>query len=138
MSLDALDRLRAGDCPWLLDSALCLPGLGRYSFAGVDPYLVLRVRGPRVEIECRRAVYRGLATGRHVFEIGALEAIRGLLPPVPATSPPVPFAGGAVGYLGYELAEQFDAHVLRARDDLGLPDATLLFVDAVVAFALPD
>jgi aminodeoxychorismate synthase component I len=133
-ALDALERLRDGSHPWLLDSALRLPGLGRFSFAGVDPYLILRARGPRVEIECRRAVYPGLATGHHAFEIGALEAIRSLLPPVPSTSPPVPFAGGAVGYLGYELAEQFDAHVLRARDDLGLPDALLLFVDAVAAF----
>jgi len=135
-ALDAFQRLRAGACPWLLDSALRMPRFGRFSFAGADPYLVLRARGRSVEIECRRAVYPGLTPGRHTIEAGALDAIRSLLPPRPATSPPVPFAGGAVGYLGYELAEQFDAHVLRARDDLGLPDALLLFVDAVAAFDL--
>ncbi|HEY5658743.1 MAG TPA: aminodeoxychorismate synthase component I [Myxococcota bacterium] len=133
-ALDAYARLRAGYCPWLLDSALRVKKLGRYSFVGADPYLVLRVRGRALEVECRRAVHPGLTVGCRTEEGSALEAIRSLLPPSPATSPPVPFAGGAVGYLGYELAQQFDAHVLRARDDLGLPDAQLLFVDSLLAF----
>jgi len=132
--VDSFERLRAADCPWLLDSVLRVPELGRFSFAGADPYLLLRARGERVEIECRRAVYPALVPGHHVFAAPALEAIRQLLFVPGPTSPPVPFAGGAVGYLGYELAAQFDAHVLCAPDDLGLPDALFLFVDAVLAF----
>jgi aminodeoxychorismate synthase component I len=132
--LDAYERLRSGSHPWLLDSALRVPGLGRFSFAGADPYLILRVRGPELELDCRRAIHPGLALGRRTAETPALDAIRKLLPGPPSSSPPVPFAGGAVGYFGYELAQQFDAHALHARDDLELPDALLLFVDALLAF----
>jgi aminodeoxychorismate synthase component I len=132
--LDAYERLRAGPYPWLLDSALRVRELGRFSFAGVDPYLVLRIRGRQLELDCRRAIHPGLVPGRRTEEVSALDAIRSLLPRPPSTSPPVPFAGGAVGYFGYELAQQFDAHALRARDDLELPDALLLFVDSLLAF----
>jgi len=132
--LDAYERLRAGSHPWLLDSALRVRELGRFSFAGADPYLILRVRGARLELDCRRAVHPGLTPGRRTADAPALDAIRELLPRPPSTSLPVPFAGGAVGYFGYELAQQFDAHALHARDDLELPDALLLFVDALLAF----
>jgi aminodeoxychorismate synthase component I len=132
--LEAYERLRAGRYPWLLDSALRVQDLGRFSFAGVDPYLVLRIRGRKLDLDCRRAIHPGLVPGRRTEEASALDTIRSLLPTSPSTSPPVPFAGGAVGYLGYELAPQFDAHVLRARDDLELPDALLLFVDSLLAF----
>lgn len=132
--LDAFERLRGAAYPWLLDSALREPHLGRYSFLGADPYLVMRVRGHRVEVECRRPVYAGLLSGRHTVEAAAFDVLRTLLPPPPSSAPAYPFAGGVVGYLGYELAEQFDAHTLRARDDLELPDAVFLFVDALLAF----
>jgi aminodeoxychorismate synthase component I len=132
--LDAYERLRAGSHPWLLDSALRVRELGRFSFVGADPYLVLRVRGSQLELDCRRAVHPGLVPGRRTVDAPALDGIRKLLPRPPSTSPPVPFAGGAVGYFGYELAQQFDAHALHARDDLELPDALLLFVDALLAF----
>ena len=59
----ALERMRGADAPWLLESALAMPGFGRFSFAGADPYLILRCRGLELEIECRRAVYEGLAVG---------------------------------------------------------------------------
>ena len=40
--LDLFERLRGDPFPWLLDSALPSARLGRHSFAGSDPYLVLR------------------------------------------------------------------------------------------------
>jgi para-aminobenzoate synthetase component 1 len=132
--LDAFERLRRDHCPWLLDSALQSPRLGRYSFVGADPYLVLRARGPRIELDCRRAVHPGLVPGRHVIEGPVLPTLRRLIPAAPASGASLPFVGGAVGYLGYELAEQLDVHRLHGRDDLGLADVVLLFVDALVGF----
>ncbi len=128
------ERLRGEHAPWLLESALPLPEIGRFSFAGADPYLVLRARGLALELECRRAVHGGLVPGVTSSVGPTLPALRALMPAAPPCDPGIPFCGGAVGVFGYELAEQLDVHRLHGTDDLGLPDAVWLFVDAIVAF----
>ena len=133
-ALEILATLRAAPYPWLLDSALPSE-LGRFSFAGADPYLVVRGSGPETEIECLRAVRPGLSPGRSAVTGDPLDVARQLMPEPPSRVEPVelPFLGGAVGYLGYELAEQFDVHHFSSIDDLRLPDLYLLFVDRFVA-----
>jgi len=130
----ALERLRAAGAPWLLESALPLSGSGRFSFAGADPYLILRARGLDLSIECRRAVYEGLTIGSTRERGPALAALRARLPAAPPDDCALPFCGGAVGVFGYELAEQLDVHALHGADDLALPDAVWLFVDALIGF----
>jgi aminodeoxychorismate synthase component I len=133
--LELFERLRADPFPWLLDSALPSERLGRYSFAGADPYLVLRARGSSVELDCRRAVRPGLEPGRAVFDADPLDVLRALLPSPPARAPgAAPFVGGAVGYLGYELVEWIEEIGLGGVDDLGLPDLCVLFVDRLLSF----
>jgi len=137
--LAAVEALRADGGAWLLESALPGHPLSRFSFAGADPYAVLRgwaqPAGPRVEITCTRDVRPDLRVGRRVRHVPTLEALRELLPPPPqGAAYALPFIGGAVGWLGYELAQDLDRVSLRAADDLGLPDAALLFVDRLAAF----
>ena len=136
--LARFEALRARPYPWLLDSSLPSPRLGRWSFAGADPYAVLRVRGEDCELECLRAVRRGLRVGLQRLRADPLALLRALAPPLPegALAAAPPFVGGAVGYFGYELAGRFEALPLRAEDDLGLPDAVLLLVDRVLAHDL--
>jgi para-aminobenzoate synthetase component 1 len=131
---EVFEKLRSGSYPWLLHSAL-VAERGRFSFAGADPYLVVRGRGSEIEVECLRAARPGLAVGRREASGDLMEALRGLFPEPPSTSTPgdLPFIGGAVGYLGYELAGQFDVHHFRGLDDLQLPDLYLLFVDRFFA-----
>jgi aminodeoxychorismate synthase component I len=127
-------KLRSGAYPWLLDSALASER-GRFSFAGADPYLVVRGRGSEIEVECLRAARPGLTRGRRSASGDLLGMVRGLFPESLSALAPVdlPFLGGAVGYLGYELAGQFDVHHFRGLDDLQLPDLYLLFVDRFIA-----
>ncbi len=131
---EVFEKLRSGSYPWLLHSALASER-GRFSFAGADPYLVVRGRGSEIEVECLRAVRPGLVVGRREASGDLLEVVRGLFPEPPSASTPtgIPFIGGAVGYLGYELADQFDVHHFRGLDDLRLPDLYLLFVDRFFA-----
>ena len=130
--------LRARPYPWLLDSSLPSARLGRWSFAGAEPWAILRVRSDHCEIECLRAVRPGLTVGHRVLREDPIDLLRALAPPLPEGLPAAapPFVGGALGYFGYELAGRFEALALRAEDDLGLPDATLLLVDRVLAHDL--
>jgi aminodeoxychorismate synthase component I len=133
--LELFGALRRRPYPWLLESALRSPALGRHSFAGADPWLVVRARGRRVELECRRPAWPALARGRRSLDADPFEALRDLLPRErPGGDAPVPFAGGAVGYLGYELAQHLERLAPGGRDDLGLPDLVLLFADRVLAW----
>jgi para-aminobenzoate synthetase component 1 len=141
--LSCFDALRAEPYPWLLDSGAApgapKPSIARYSFMGSDPYLVLRSRGTTSEIECRRTVVPGFKLGRRHLSGDPFEIMRSLLPPVPnlaAALPDLelapPFLGGAVGYFGYEMAECCEPVSLSGRDDFGLPDLVLLFVDRLL------
>jgi len=131
-----IERLRGAPLFWWLDSAQVSPRLGRYSYAGADPYLVLRGFGECTELEVRRAVRPDLAPGRSVRRDRPLEALRALLPPPPSAGedPRFPFLGGAVGYFGYEMAAAFEPVALRAMGDLALPDLCWLFVDRLLAY----
>ena len=48
--LGAFERLRGGAYPWLLDSAQRGGARGRFSFAGADPYALVRARGAHLEV----------------------------------------------------------------------------------------
>ena len=141
--LACFEALRALPYPWLLDSGAApgapKPSLARYSFMGSDPYLVLRSSGTINEIECRRPVAPGHSLGRQQISGDPFEIMRSLLPPIPDLSDVIqgfdaspPFLGGAVGYLGYELGEFCEPVSLSGRDDFGLSDLVLLFVDRLL------
>ncbi len=143
---------------WWLDSALHDGRLGRHSFAGADPYLWLRARGQRVEIEVLRPVRAGLVRGSLQLDSDPIDCARSLLPradslvfstrtAIGSGNPrwhevdglssglDLPFVGGAVGFFGYELATVMLPRVrCENRDDLGLPDLSLAFVDQVLAY----
>lgn len=133
--IELFERLRTGSFPWLLDSALPVGGFGRHSFAGADPYALVRATGSAIEVEVRRAVRPGMPLGISRFEGDPLEMLRALCPAEAVRADAdVPFVGGAVGYLGYELAAQIEELDFRSKDDLALPDLYFLLVDRLVAF----
>ena len=113
---------------FFLDSGMDPRRLGRYSFLGSEPFLVVSNRGSEVTLT------RGQEHEvQHVNPFDAvgklLEAYR--LDHCPA---PVPFLGGAVGYFGYDLCHFIERLPSTAVDDLKLPESCLAFYDTVVAF----
>jgi anthranilate synthase component 1 len=117
------------DYAFLLESVEGGEHVGRYSFLGKDPFLILRVRGTRTIIE----------RGGSVTESGRpfVETLRSLM--ADFRSPYVPelprFTGGAVGYLGYGAASWFEP----VLGDLGeSPDGTdqagFMLFDTILAF----
>ncbi|MEN8160944.1 MAG: aminodeoxychorismate synthase component I [Myxococcota bacterium] len=118
---------------WWLDSALVDARLGRFSFAGAEPWGVLRAFGSRTVCERRRARHEGERPGRSRGFGDPLDALRAwLAPPLPADGPPAPgpFVGGAVLALAYELGAPAPAGSPAPQ----VPELTALGVDRLYAF----
>lgn len=120
------ERLAARPYSFLLDSALVVPGLGRYSIMGADPFLVLRSKGRRVWL-----VHRGRVSSSSGHPLEKLRELltRFKLAPLDL---PFPFSGGAVGYFSYDLGRMLERLPSLALDDLFTPDLCLGFYDAAV------
>jgi len=126
-NMDLLDRFRGRPFSFLLDSGMDPRRLGRYSFLGCDPFLVLSSRGRNVRVDCGDRILD--------FDADPLDCLRDLLRRYHLTGRPglPPFFGGAVGYLAYDLGRLLEVLPRWAEDDLGLPELYLGFYDAVVA-----
>jgi anthranilate synthase component 1 len=117
------------DYAFLLESVEGGEHVGRYSFLGKDPFLILRTRDGQTLIE------RAGATT--VAEKPFVETLRELMNSF--QSPFVPglprLTGGAVGYLSYDTAEMFESAVARrdGKGDIGDESGFMLF-DTVLAF----
>lgn len=115
---------------FLLESVERGEHLGRYSFLGADPRVIFKARGAEQEIIAEgderdfRTQETPLATLRHLMD--HYRPVRD--PKLP------PFAGGAVGYLSYDMVRHFERLPDRLPDELGLPDALFMIADTLVAF----
>ncbi|MBI4294889.1 MAG: aminodeoxychorismate synthase, component I [Chloroflexi bacterium] len=128
-SLNAFEGFRDRPFAFFLDSGMAPEGLGRYSFMGSDPFLVLRSRGQSIDLLWPDGRMQSRVGDPFDFVGGLLREYA--LPPIAA---PVPFWGGAVGYFSYDLCHFIERLPATAADDLGLPQCYLAFYDAVVAF----
>ena len=115
---------------FLLESVEGGERIARYSFLGAEPEMIVRGKGMQtvVERDGKTEIYPAIATEwvRDYFHGRSLARRPGL----------VPFAGGAVGYLGYDAAQWFEPAL---RDDHTQPldaptDAVWMFYRTVVAF----
>ncbi|MBI4301563.1 MAG: aminodeoxychorismate synthase component I [Chloroflexi bacterium] len=112
-----------------LDSGMDPEKLGRYSFLGSDPFLIMRSRGQEITLIQGEGVER--LVGNPFLVLRELMSRYSLEPEGPA---PVPFLGGAVGYLSYDLASFIERLPSTAVDDLQLPECYFAFYDTVLAY----
>ena len=119
------DDLRHEPFGFFLDSGMNEMNLGRYSFVGSSPFLVLKSHNGRTTI----AGPGGEQTAANPFD--ALDGLlqRYQLEPGPC---PTPFPGGAVGYFSYDLCGLIEKLPRTAVDDLALPECCLALYDLVV------
>jgi para-aminobenzoate synthetase component 1 len=113
---------------FFLDSGMDTQRLGRYSFLGSEPFLVMNSRGSEVTL-VRGQEYE-VQHGNPFDTIGKLLELY-KLDYCPA---PVPFVGGAVGYFSYDLCHFVEHLPSTAIDDLKLPECYFAFYDAIFAF----
>jgi anthranilate synthase component 1 len=114
--VSAFLKLRGAGPAFLLESAEQGQRVGRWSFIGYRPRRVLRWT---------------LADGGDPYALAGAEVERHRQAPLPGLPP---FAGGAVGFFGYDCVRAVEDLPAPNPDELGLPDLALMLTDALVAF----
>src|SRR5213080_529152 len=129
--VSAFKKLDRGGYSFLFESTEKNDVSGRFSFVGVDARVVLQSYGREVRIiedeNDRRLEMRS----------DPLDEIRKLMARYQFVSrPELPrFAGGAVGFLGYEAIHFFEPKVPVAhRDDLHLPEMLFMITSSLLIF----
>jgi anthranilate synthase component I len=113
---------------FLLESVEGGEKVGRYTFIGIRPYRTILSRGSSITIN-----ERGKTRSLHGDVFALLkELLAGQTPAHIAGLPP--FTSGAVGFFAYDVVRQLERLPALAVDDLGIPDACLMFYDEVLAF----
>ncbi|WP_433974072.1 anthranilate synthase component I [Tunturiibacter lichenicola] len=113
---------------FLLESVEGGKHVGRYTFIGVQPYKKMVSRGTQITVREGRK--------ERTFEGDIFEELkRALSGHTPAKLPGLPpFTAGAVGFFAYDVVRQIEKLPSLAKDELGVPDACLMFFDQVLAF----
>ena len=127
--VSAYRKVARGRYSFLLESVVGGEHVARYSFIGTDPYRILTLADGQARIS-------GDEGETTLPFADPLQAIRSQVEEFPtAQLPGLPrFHGGAVGYLGYEIARYFERLPAPERDPLGLPEAVLLLADTLLVF----
>src|SRR5271163_2743736 len=113
---------------FLLESVEGGEHVGRYTFIGVQPYKKMVARGTLITVREGR---RESAFDGDIFE--ELKKVLGGHTPARLPGLP-PFTAGAVGFFAYDVVRQIETLPSIAKDELGVPDACLMFFDQVLAF----
>ncbi len=109
-------KVARGNYSFLLESVEGGERLGRYSFIGTEPSLILRTGGEN-----------------SVDPLILVQKEFNRFQPVPVADLPR-FHGGMVGYLGYEVARYFERLPSPDHDPLSLPESMLMMVDTLLVF----
>ncbi len=116
-----------GKYKFLLESASSSKEDSRYSFMGSSPYMILSSRGENVtitkenEIEEKTGKILDYAQGHLLKEYDRLDL-------------ELPFIGGAIGYIGYDVIRQYEKLPDNNPDELNLPETCLLFYKEFICF----
>src|SRR5213596_1300540 len=114
---------------FLLESLVGGERWARYTFLGTEPREAWRYRGTRID---RWTPATGWAPAGETQEpIAHLADRMRALPSVAVPGLPR-FAGGAVGYLGYDVVRTIERLPNAPPDTLGVPDAVVMIADSLV------
>jgi len=129
--VSAFSKIDEGGYSFLLESAEHINHGGRYSFVGSNPRVVFKSRGRKVTV-IEQGVAREFETeGDPLAELQKLMARY-----IPVPAPYLPrFAGGAVGYLGYDMVRFFEPTIGEPPpDDLQLPESVFMVAETLLIF----
>ena len=129
--ISAFKKFNAYPYSFLFESTEKNDVSGRFSFVGFDPRLVIESYGREIRIVRNGVEERFSTTTDPLDEVRKLMARYRFV-----ECPELPrFAGGAVGFLGYEAIRFFESKVPAAReDDLQLPELLFMLTGNILIF----
>jgi anthranilate synthase component 1 len=131
--VSAFQKIDDGGYSFLFESVEKSDQAGRYSFVGAQPRLTFESRGRTIRISEAGEVREFETTHDPLFELEALMS-RFTFVPSPALAE-ARFAGGAVGYLGYDVVRFFEPTIPAApKDDLDLPESFFFLAETLLIF----
>jgi len=114
---------------YLLESIEGPEKLAQYSFIGFNPRLVISVKG------CEAVIYDMRSGEKRVEKVSdPLEVIKKTLEGCVSPFQRFRLAGGAVGYITYDVIRQWEKLPSTAVDDLGFPDLEMGVYDDGIVF----
>ncbi len=113
---------------FLLESVEGGENVGRYTFMGIRPYKKIIAHGHQIATHTGDKIE---TSEGDVFEL-LRDSLAGHSPARLPGLPP--FTAGAVGFFSYDAVRLIENLPETAKDELGMPDACLMFFDTVLAF----
>lgn len=112
-----------GRNPFLLESVEGGERAARYSFVGVDPRQIVEIRGGVAFVDGVPQEGAPLEVLRRMSRVDSCAPVEGL----------PPFAGGAVGTVGYDAIRLIEHLPDELPDETGMPEAWFGLYDSVIA-----
>lgn len=124
--ISIFQRLK-GKKKFLLESSFQHEDKGKYSYIGSDPYQeVIGIENKTIVIDHQTGTEKRINQN-------ALTYLRENLPDI-QLDVPLPFTGGAIGYVGYDAIRQFANIGTDLEDDLNMPDIHLMVYKSLIVF----
>jgi para-aminobenzoate synthetase component I len=113
---------------FLLDSGMAPESLGRFSFIGIEPFMIFSSKGRNIKID--RQGWKKSFTGNPFY------VLKDLLGEYRSDfrDAGLPFWGGAAGWFSYDMKHFLEDLPDTAPDDLNIPDCEVAFYDAALVF----
>ncbi len=133
--VSAFQKLDDGGYAFLLESAETSDQVGRYSFVGSSPRLLIESTGRTITVTEEGQREEFTCEGDPLAEVQKIMArYRAVALEDPTSHLPI-FSGGAVGYLGYDMVRYFEPTIGEPPpDQLGLPEMLFMITDTVLIF----
>jgi len=129
--VSAYMKISGGSFSFLLESVEGGEKWARYCFLGCDPTIIVSAKGNSITV-CEN----GQSRSRTIKSDNPLEGIKEIMSRYrPVITDDLPrFAGGAVGFIGYDMVRYYEGLPQETVDDLDVPDSLFVITDTLLIF----
>lgn len=120
----------SGKYKFLFESAILQNNTGRYSFIGENPYMSIKSQGDKVIITKNEKS----GTVIENYNGKVLDYVKKYTKLKESELFDIPFCGGAVGYVGYDVARQYEKLENVNEDKIKVPESYLMFYKMFISY----